>query len=173
MPALHELPTFGAEGAVYVVVESPRGSTLKLKYDPEFSTFRLSRPLPLGFRYPFDWGFIPRTRASDGDPVDALIISEASSYPGVVIPCRIAGVLEIEQDKKQGHGRERNDRVIAIPAVTPRSVAKSVFELPQRVRDELTHFFQQAVAFEGKNIVPLGWGGPESGSALIQRSLQR
>lgn len=93
MTALDELPTFARAGVVHAVVESPRGSTLKLKYDPEIGAFVLSRPLPLGFCYPFDWGFIPRTRGSDGDPIDALILSDAPSYPGVVIPCRIAGVL--------------------------------------------------------------------------------
>ena len=60
-----------------------------------------------------------------GLPVDALIISEASSYPGVVIPCRIAGVLEVEQNRKGGGGRERNDRVIAVPEVSPRNVLGS------------------------------------------------
>lgn len=173
MSGLHQLPTFARAGVVHAVVESPRGSTLKLKYDPEFGAFVLSRPLPLGFCYPFDWGFIPRTRGSDGDPIDALILSDAPSYPGVVIPCRIAGVLEVEQNKKQGSGRERNDRVIAVPDVAPRKAVASVFELPERVRAELQHFFQQSVALEGKNAVPLGWSGSDVGVALVERSIQR
>jgi inorganic pyrophosphatase len=170
MPDLSRIPTFAKDGAVHVVVESPRGSTLKLKYDPELRAFGISRPLPLGLTYPFDWGFVPGTQAPDGDPVDALIAWHLSSYPGVVIRCRIIGVLEVEQDRKRGSGRERNDRVIGVPLQSPRDPLSSVLDLPQRVREELERFFIEAVAFEGKNIALLGWAGPEAGSALIRRS---
>lgn len=63
--------------------------------------------------------------------------------------------------------------MIAIPDVAPRTTVKSAFELPNRVREELQHFFQQSVALEGKNAVPLGWNGPDAGVALIERSMQR
>jgi len=114
------------------------------------------------------WG-----RAQDGDPVDALIAWEASSYPGVVIPCRIIGVLEVEQGRKGGAGRERNDRVIAVPQQSRRDTWTTVFELPERVRQELDSFFLAAVAFEEKNASLLGWAGPEAGIALIRRSTGR
>jgi inorganic pyrophosphatase len=167
---LSKLPTFGKDGAVHVVVESPRGSTLKLKYEPELNVFSISRPLPLGMRYPFDWGFVPGTRAPDGDPVDAVIAWDASSYPGVMIPCRIIGVLEVEQDRRGNGGRERNDRVVGVPQQSPRDNWTTVFEMPERLRKELDFFFLEAVAFEGKNVSLLGWKGPEAGIALIRRS---
>ncbi len=101
--------------------------------------------------------------------MDALIAWEASSYPGVVIPCRIIGVLEVEQGRKGGAGRERNDRVIAVPQQSRRDTWTTVFELPERVRQELDSFFLAAVAFEEKNASLLGWAGPEAGIALIRR----
>lgn len=71
--------------------------------------------LPLGLSYPFDWGFVPSTQAPDGDPLDILILHEASTYPGVVLPCRPLDVVEMDQDEKEVT-RERNDRVIVMPS---------------------------------------------------------
>jgi len=72
---------YSADGSLYVMVESPRGSSIKFKYDPAIDRITLSRPLPAGLSYPHDWGFVPSTRASDGDPLDALIAWEGTSYP--------------------------------------------------------------------------------------------
>jgi inorganic pyrophosphatase len=113
---LDEIPTFADDGKAFrVVVESPRGSSVKLKYDRELGVMTLSRPLPTGVVYPHDWGFVPGTSASDGDPVDALIVSDGGTAPGVVVTCRPLGVLEVDQKKRTGGGRERNDRIIAVP----------------------------------------------------------
>jgi inorganic pyrophosphatase len=105
----------GPDGAVHVVVESPRGSALKRKYDLELRAFAVSRPLPLGLSYPYDCGFKPGTKAPDGDPLDALIAWEISSYPRVAIARRIVGALKVEHDRSGGGGRVRNDRVIWVP----------------------------------------------------------
>jgi len=67
------------------MVESPRGSSVKFKYDPDDDVMVLSRPLPAGLAYPYDWGFVPSTRAADGDPLDAVIVWDGTSYPGVVV----------------------------------------------------------------------------------------
>ena len=83
---LHLLPAFVRGHFFRVVVESPRGSNAKLKFDPELEAMSLSRPLTYGLTYPFDWGFVPGTRASDGDPLDAMLMWDSATYPGVVIP---------------------------------------------------------------------------------------
>src|SRR4051794_32583753 len=85
---LISLPTYDRDGALLVVVESPQGSPLKLKYDSELAAFTISRPLVLGLRYPFDWGFIPSTRMADGDPLDAMVLGDTPCFPGVVLRCR-------------------------------------------------------------------------------------
>jgi inorganic pyrophosphatase len=152
-------------GHLRVVVESPRGSRVKLKYDSELRIFCLSRPLVLGVAYPFDWGFVPGTRAADGDPVDAMVLFDAGSFPGVLIPCRALALLEVEQNAKKG-GRERNDRIIVEPATARRSATP----LTPRVRQELEAFFVSVTLFEQKDIKVLGWGSGEEAEALVDRS---
>jgi inorganic pyrophosphatase len=70
MTNLLKLPTWAGDGFVYAV-ETPRGSTCKLEYDPELGgAFTLAKPLMAGLSYPYYWGFIPWTKAEGGDPLD-------------------------------------------------------------------------------------------------------
>lgn len=154
------------EGGFHVVVETPRGSPFKLKLDPALGVLALKRPLPLGFTWPYDFGFVPSTRAPDGDPVDALVLWELASPAGLVVPCRALGVLALDQSEEDGR-RVRNDRIVAVPLADPRVRVESVDELPGRVRDELAHFSTSSVYFEGKDVRVLGWTGPGAAEALI------
>ena len=167
MSDLAKLSSRTEEGAVRVVVETPRGSRAKLAYDPELRAFRYSRPLILGLAYPYDWGFVPSTLAPDGDPLDAMVVHDAATAPGVVIDCVLTGVVAITQKKKQKHtsGRERNDRLIVAPAHAPRFT--DVRALPKRWRDELEQFFATAVLFEDKGVKVEGWGGPREAARVL------
>lgn len=171
--SLASLPARRSDGSVMVVVESPRGCSSKFKYDLTLAAVVLSRPLPAGVSYPHDWGFIPSTRASDGDPLDVMVLWDGTSYPGVVIPCRLIGVLQVEQTNVETRDRERNDRLAAVPLNAPNleSVA-SVFELSEQTRAELVRFFLNAVAFEGKDLKILGWAGPGEAESLLESSGQ-
>jgi len=152
-------------------VESPRGSTLKFKYDPERSVITLARPLPAGLVYPFDWGFVPSTEGPDGDPVDAFVLWDASSYPGIVLTCRAIGVLRVEQNSKEKKGRERNDRIAAMTVAAARwESIRSVRDLSTRMREEVEQFFLASVAFEKKDAKILGWAGPREALALVRTS---
>jgi inorganic pyrophosphatase len=67
------LPTFD-KSFIRVVIETPKGATVKLSYDSELKVFAYSNPLPVGISYPFDWGVIPSTLGDDG------VLSTALSY---------------------------------------------------------------------------------------------
>jgi inorganic pyrophosphatase len=115
MPNLINLPSHDEDGQLQVVVEAPRGSRAKFKYDPAEQTFKFARPLCLGTAYPYDWGFVPGTRAEDGDPMDAMVYHDMPTYPGVIIPSKAIGVVRLIQ-KEKGEKWERNDRLIVVPS---------------------------------------------------------
>jgi inorganic pyrophosphatase len=79
--------------------------------------------------------------------------------------------VKVDQRKKQGRGRERNDRIVAVPLKAPRmDHVRTSRDLPARVRRELEEFFVQVTAFENKDVRILGWGGPSSAIRLIKAS---
>lgn len=171
--SLGDLPARHGQEGVHVVVESPRGSRAKLRLDPALDAFVLSRSLALGVQYPFDWGFIPSTRAPDGAPVDALVLHETATYPGVVIACEPIGVVRCSQRRPDGNGRERNDRVIAVPEAAPRLEGiRDARDIPERVRQEIEQFFQLAILFTGKDASFEGWDGREAAERLIEEGIR-
>jgi inorganic pyrophosphatase len=126
----------------------------------------------MGLRYPYDWGFIPGTAAPDGDPLDAMIFSDAPTFPGVVIECRALGVIRLKQNRKLASGRERNDRLIAVPVKMPRfEDFRNPSDLPLRWRQELEEFFLAATRFERKDAKILGWSSAAAGERLVERSI--
>src|SRR5688500_18220218 len=155
---LDRLPLRGEEGGFHVVVESPRGARIKLKYDPKLKVITYARPLVAGLHYPFDWGFIPSTCAPDGDPLDAMVFFDQPTFPGVVIQCRALAVVRLQQNRKKRPGRERNDRIIAIPWRAPRfDHLKKISDLSGRFREEIEQFFLSATFFEAKDAKILRW----------------
>lgn len=174
MADLLRIPARDADGNVRVIVESPRGSRVKLAYDPELGLFVLSRPLILGIEYPFDWGFVPSTRGQDGDPLDAMVLMDAPTYPGVLLACRPLGVIQIDQkDPDVPDGRLRNDRLILVPVQAPRSEGvNDARQLGARVREELAQFFIAAVALADKDVRVIGWDGPEAAQGLVDHGMR-
>src|ERR1700710_2345572 len=85
MTNLINLPPFTEDGDVYVVVETPRGSRAKFDYDPKLKSFTLSKSLLTGLTYPHDWGFVPSTKADDGDPIDIMVVHDAATFPGIFL----------------------------------------------------------------------------------------
>jgi inorganic pyrophosphatase len=97
-----------------VIIETPRGSRNKYKYNQETGRMKFSKVLPEGMMFPYDFGFIPDTKAEDGDPLDVLVLSDEPMFPGCELECRIVGVLRAKQRE---NGKEyRNDRLIAVAA---------------------------------------------------------
>src|ERR1700676_1729261 len=117
MPNLTKLPTWADKTHINAVVETPRGSHCKLEFDPKHRAFTLAKPLLAGLTYPYDWGFVPSPQAEDGDPVDILWIHVPGTYPGLILRGKPIGVLEVVQTTKRG--KERNDRIFAVPDRSP------------------------------------------------------
>lgn len=71
---------FAAKDHVWVVIETPAGSRTKYKWDDSARAYRAGRVLPLGMAFPFDFGFIPGTKAQDGDALDAYVERQGREY---------------------------------------------------------------------------------------------
>jgi inorganic pyrophosphatase len=84
------------DGSINVVVEIPAGSRNKYEYDEEYGIIVLDRPLYTAVRYPTDYGFVPGTKAEDGDPLDVLIMVEEPTFPGCLVRVRLLGLLIME-----------------------------------------------------------------------------
>src|SRR5262245_39927228 len=82
-----------AHEVIDVVVEIPKGSRNKYEYDHEQGIMRLDRRLFSATVYPADYGFIPNTLGEDGDPLDALVLVEDPTYPGIWVRGRPVGVF--------------------------------------------------------------------------------
>jgi inorganic pyrophosphatase len=173
MPDLSSLPAWTKEGMIHVVVETPRGARAKIKLDPELGVLMLSKPLMLGLAFPYDFGFVPSTQAEDGDPLDALVIHDAATYPGLIIRCRVSGVVKVAQREKGKRGKVRNDRIIAVPEDDPRGEAISdARKLSKETREQLEKFFVASVALKEKELEFLGWDGPDKAARLIRKAEQ-
>lgn len=57
------------------VIEIPKGCKNKYEMDKDTGMLILDRILYTSTHYPANYGFIPRTMAGDGDPLDVLVIA--------------------------------------------------------------------------------------------------
>ncbi|WP_294391660.1 inorganic diphosphatase [uncultured Sphingomonas sp.] len=154
------------DGICRVVVETPMGSRSKYTYEPELRALELSGLLPAGMSFPLDFGFVPRTLAEDGDPLDILVIGDEPSAPGCVVQVKLLGVIEAEQSEE---GRTvRNDRLIARTALSINyRDADDIADLGSSFVDHLGRFFVNYNALKGRRFRVLGTGGPQRACELI------
>jgi inorganic pyrophosphatase len=173
LTSLVELASMEPESdLIRAVVETPKGSRNRYKYDEKLGVFALHKALPLGASFPYDFGFIPSTRGEDGDPLDILVLMDEPSFPACVVPARLIGVIEANQTAE---GKtERNDRLIAL-LETPynRPECHSLEELPESRLAELEHFFISYNHMEGREFKPIGRRGPRQAMEQVQKGMRR
>lgn len=150
-----------------VIIETPRGCQNKFAYDEKLKTFRLHKTLPMGTVFPFDFGFIPKTRGADGDPLDILVIMEEPVYPGCLVPTRLLGILEARQKEKDGK-KMRNDRLVGVSecSVLYKGI-KRISDLNKSMVQEIENFFIDYNKHEGKKFKPLHWRGRKKARETI------
>jgi inorganic pyrophosphatase len=153
-----------------VVIETPKGSRNKFKYDEELGCYRLNKVLPEGMSFPYDFGFVPHTKAQDGDPLDVLVLMDQPAYPGIIVESRIVGVIEAEQTENGGKAI-RNDRVLAVSVNShTHSDIKEPDDLNSKMIEELEQFFVSYNKEQGKEFKLLGCKGAKKAMKLIKKS---
>ncbi len=154
-----------------IVIETPKDSHNKYKYDDELGLFLLGGVLPQGMSFPYDFGFIPGTLADDGDPIDVLLLMDFSAFPGCVVAGRLIGVIEAEQTEKDGE-KTRNDRLVAVPTESRlyRDL-KNVKEIGKDRLGEIEAFFISYNQTRGKKFKVLAVRGPGRAEDLAREAI--
>ena len=155
---------------VTAMIECPKGSNQKFDYDLSEKRYRLSKFLPAEMVFPFDFGMIPGTKGEDGDPLDIIVISEGSTFPGCLVDCRVIGALQAEQTERNGETM-RNDRFIAT-ARKMKGVCqpKTIRGLSDDILDQIERFFVSYNAIEGKKFKMLRLSDETVARKLIEKA---
>jgi inorganic pyrophosphatase len=157
------------DGNVQVVIETPKGCRNKFAFDPKQRVFGLKKVLPAGMTFPYDFGFLPQTKAPDGDPLDVLLLMDEPAFPGCAVNARLVGVIEGEQI--EGKKKVRNDRVLAIAEANHTYAnVKKIKDLPEQFLRELEDFFVNYHRLEGREYRLLGCKGTQAAMALIDQA---
>jgi len=154
-----------------VVIETPKGSRNKFAYNSDDRVFELKASLPAGMEFPYDFGFVPRTRGGDGDPIDVLVLMDEPAFPGCVLMCRPIGVIEGEQVAKKK--TTRNDRIVAVQQDAHSwAEVKNVSDLGKHFQQELEQFFVNYHRLSGKHYRILALKGPDQARKLVRAGMK-
>ena len=159
-------------GLVRVVVDTPRGSRNKYKFDPELGVFKLSRILPVGLSFPYDFGAIPGTKAEDGDALDVLVLNDAPLFVGCLVHVHLIGVIRARQ--KQGRRMIRNDRLVAtIETAVNEPAITRLDQVDKQCLRDIEHFFSSYNQAQGREFKISGRGGPRDAQRMFQDALRQ
>lgn len=118
------------------VIEIPKGGKQKYEMDKATGMLKLDRILYTSTHYPANYGFIPRTLADDGDPLDVLVLCTEILQPMCLVECYPIGVFSMTDDN------ELDEKIIAIPFEEPQmNQWKDITDLPKHIFTEIQHFF--------------------------------
>ena len=156
---------------INVIIEIPKGSSIKYELDATNGLIFVDRILLSAMYYPCNYGSIPKTKEEDGDPVDVLVLGNDPIIPMAVIRARPVGVLLTEDEK--GH----DSKIVAAPLnkIDPSfSTIKEVDDIPEYLRNQITHFFEHYKELEqGKYVKIIGWKGREIAKKQISEAINK
>jgi inorganic pyrophosphatase len=151
------------------VVEIPMGSRNKYEYDPELGGFKLDRFVSASVIYPTDYGYVPRTLAPDGDPLDVLVCVSEPTFPGCIVPSKVIGLFKMEDEKGP------DPHVVCVPCNDPGwNTFDEVDQLPVQLRREIDFFFSVYKDLDAdKHSETKGWGDSRAAWETIEGARER
>ena len=153
---------------VTVMIEIPKGSRNKYEYDEKDKVIKFNRMLFSAVHYPSDYGFIPETLASDGDPLDALVLVWEPTFPGCMIESRPVGLFKMWDEKGS------DDKILCVPINDPYwNYIKNLNDAPPHLLKEIEHFFKIYKDLEGKKTGVEGWHENDLAFKAIEDARER
>jgi len=132
------------EYIVDAIIEIPMKTKTKFEIDKKSGKIRLDRILYSSMNYPAEYGYIDKTLELDGDPLDILVISSESTFPGCIVPAKIIGNLKLFDNDKE------DNKIIAVCAVDPRyQNIDKLEDLSEFTLEEIKHFFENYKVLQG------------------------
>ena len=148
------------------VIEIQKGFKNKYELDKSTGMLRLDRVLYTSTHYPANYGFIPRTYADDGDPLDVLVLCSETLEPLSLVQCYPIGVIAMLDNGAA------DEKIICIPDNDPTyNVYKDISELPTHIFDEMSHFFSVYKSLEHKETVIDDVKGAEEAKKIVQHCI--
>ena len=149
------------------VIEIPKGSKCKYELDKSTGLLKLDRILYTSTHYPANYGFIPRTYADDGDPLDVLVLCAESIYPMTLMQVYPIGVMRMLD------GGKMDDKIIAVPVSDPTYAGiDSIDSLPAHIFDEIMHFFSVYKQLENKETAVKSLFGRKKAEEIIAEAIE-
>lgn len=156
---------------INAVIEIPYGSNIKYEVDKDSGAVMVDRVLYSAMFYPANYGFVPNTLADDGDPADILVLNEYPLQAGSVIPCRLIGVLVMEDEAGM------DEKLLAVPVtkIDPRfDNIKSIDDLPKITLDKIKHFFERYKDLEPNKWVKVKeFAGIEKATKILDKAMKK
>ncbi len=152
----------------FAVIEIPQGSKTKYELDKETGFLKLDRILYTSTHYPANYGFIPRTFAEDGDPLDVLVLCSETIFPLALVHCYPIGVISMIDNG------DPDDKIIAIPFDDPTyNSYTDINQLPKHVFAEMSHFFTIYKSLENKDTAIDEIKGKDAAIRIIDECIER
>ncbi len=153
---------------INVFIENPKGSTNKYELDKETNRIMLDRVLYSPVHWPFEYGFIDGTLSDDGDPLDVVMLSEHPTFPGCVVPCKVIGMLNMEDESGLDY------KIIAVPddKIDPAfKEVNSIDDLSDYQKKVIQEFFETYKRLEpNKWVKIMGFESKEIAENIINKS---
>ena len=157
---------------VNVIIEVPlRSDPIKYEFDKDAGAIMVDRFLYTSMFYPCNYGFVPHTLSDDGDPIDVMVVGRMPVQPGAVLPARVIGMLELE-DEAGG-----DEKILAVPApkITPLyEKVESYQDIAEIDLQRLQHFFEHYKDLESDKWVRVGgWKDRDEAAGKVEEAIKR
>jgi inorganic pyrophosphatase len=156
---------------IKILIEIPEGSSVKYELDEETKEMTVDRLMPTAMTYPVNYGLVLDTHGEDGDALDALVFISQTVVPGVVINCKIIGMLEMEDEAGVDH------KLLAVPLKGIDPICGSwetLTDIPEAKKDQIRHFFEHYKDLEKEKWVKLkGWQEIETALKTLKEARER
>ena len=156
-----------SQGVINLLIEIPAGSRNKYSYQADTGVMALERVLHASIRYPFDYGFVPNTKADDGSALDAMVIMSEPTFAGCLIKARPIGLLDLHDNGIY------DGKLLCVPMADPaQSMIRSIHQIASSQLEEVAEFFRTYRSIEGREISIDGWRDADAVDPLLKACIE-